>query len=82
MKSIVKSIRFPEPILDEVQSVMDKKNFNFTEFVIEAIKNYIRILKYTDVINSSYGIWSNSNHPELKNGVNGYIRILREGRNI
>jgi len=82
MKSIVKSIRFPEPILDEVQSVMDKKNFNFTEFVIEAIKNYIRILKYTDVINSSYGIWSNSDHPELKNGVNGYIRILRGGRNI
>lgn len=82
MKSIVKSIRFPEIILGEVKPLMKKNNLNFTEFIIESIKAYIRGLKYIDGINKSFGAWKIGTHPELKNSVNSYIRNIRKGRNI
>jgi len=82
MKSTIKSIRFPEPILEEIRPVMNKKDLNFTEFIIAAIKTYIRVSNYTDGINKSFGAWKNGTHPELKNGVNKYVRKMRKGRNI
>ncbi len=81
MKSIIKSIRFPESILEEIRPVISKNKLNFTEFIIEAIKTYIRVLNYTDGIEKSFGTWKKSNHPELKKGVNNYIRKMRKGRN-
>ncbi|HLP45604.1 MAG TPA: hypothetical protein VK469_06645 [Candidatus Kapabacteria bacterium] len=53
---------------------------NFTAFVIEAIDNYLKVLKYKEGINSSFGVWENTDHPELKNGVDHYIRNLRKAR--
>jgi len=82
MKSVVKSIRFPKTILEDVHPIMKKNNLNFTEFVIEAIKTYIRVLNYTDGIKKSFGAWENGAHPELKKGVNSYIRNMRKSRNI
>ena len=66
MKNVVKSIRFPKTILEDVCPIMEKNNLSFTEFVIEAIKTYIRVLDYTDGINKSFGAWKNGGHPELK----------------
>lgn len=82
MKSVVKSIRFPKTILEDVHPIMKKNNLNFTEFVIEAIKTYIRALNYTDGIKNSFGAWENGDHPELKKGANSYIRNMRKSRNI
>jgi hypothetical protein len=80
MKSVVKTIRFPLDILEEIRPMMDKTNLNFTKFITEAIKVYMRILEYTEVVNKSFGIWKKSKHPELAKGVNSYIRQMRKGR--
>ena len=82
MKSVVKTVRFSENILEEIRPVMNKTNLNFTGFVIEAIKTYIRILSYSDGVNKSFGAWKNNSHHELKNGTSNYIKKMREGRKI
>lgn len=80
MKSVVKTIRFPLNVLQDIRPIMDKTSMNFTKFTIEAIKTYVDILEYTAVINESFGIWKGNNHPELAKGVNNYVRKLRKGR--
>ena len=80
MKRIVKTVRFPESILEEIRPIMNKNNLNFTEFIIESVRTYTRILNYTDGVDKSFGAWKNRSHPELKDGVNSYIRKVRKGR--
>ncbi|MGD2090630.1 MAG: hypothetical protein PVH61_30940 [Candidatus Aminicenantes bacterium] len=80
MERVVKTIRFPADVLKQMRPIMNQKKMNFTAFVIEAIKNYIRMLKYKDGINTSFGAWRDDEHPELKNGVNHYIREMRKPR--
>ena len=82
MERVVKTIRFPGDILEQMRPFMNKKNLNFTDFVIEATKNYIRALKYRDGINSSFGAWKNGDHPEFIEGVDNYVRKMRKGRSI
>lgn len=80
MERVVKTIRFPVDVLQEMRPIMKKEKLNFTAFVIEAIKNYIRTAKYEDGINSSFGAWKDDEHPELKNSTDNYIRDLRKSR--
>ncbi len=82
MKRIVKSIRFPDSLLEEIRPVMKKSNLNFTEFIIESIKTYIRVQKHNEGITKSFGAWKKGNHPELKKGTANYLRKIRKGRNI
>ena len=78
MERVVKTIRFPADVLQEMRPIMKKEKSNFTSFVIEAIKNYIRTAKYEDGINTSFGAWKDDEHPEFKNGTDNYIRDIRE----
>lgn len=80
MKSIMKSVRFKEDIIKESESAMKKYNLNFTQFIVNAIKNYLRMLKYQDAVNKSYGAWKNSNHFELNEGIDKYLTKMRKGR--
>lgn len=80
MERIVKTIRFPGDILEQMSPFMNKNKMNFTGFVIEAIKNYIRVLKYKEGIENSFGAWKKGDHPELVEGVDHYIRNMRKGR--
>ncbi|MCK4761163.1 MAG: hypothetical protein KAW12_03120 [Candidatus Aminicenantes bacterium] len=82
MERVVKTIRFPGDVLEEMLPFMKKNNLNFTDFVMEAIKNYIRVLKYKEGIKSSSGAWKNGDHPELAEGVEDYVRKMREGRSV
>lgn len=82
MERVVKTIRFPGDILEQMRPFMKKNRMNFTSFVIEAIKNYIRELKYKDGIESSFGAWEKEDHPELAGGVEHYVRNMRRGRSL
>ncbi|MCK5058039.1 MAG: hypothetical protein KAT34_15400 [Candidatus Aminicenantes bacterium] len=82
MERVVKTIRFPGDILEQMRPFMNKNRMNFTSFVIEAIKNYIRVLKYKEGIESSFGAWKKGDHPELAEGGDHYIRNMRRGRSI
>lgn len=80
MGRTMKTLRFPEAILPEIHSWMEKSNLNFTSFVMEAVKNYIQVLKYKEGVTKSFGAWKDHEHPELKNGTAQYVRKMREGR--
>ncbi len=80
MERTKKTIRFPADILEQMRPLMSKYNLNFTNFVMEAIKNYIRVLNYRNGVKTGFGAWKDSEHPELEKGVDNYIRDMREGR--
>ncbi|MCP5107064.1 MAG: hypothetical protein GY950_27005 [bacterium] len=80
MERVIKTIRFPADVLQEMRPIMKKEKLNFTAFVIEAIRDYIRTAKYKDGINNSFGAWKDDEHPELKNGTDNHIRDLRKSR--
>jgi hypothetical protein len=80
MERTVKTIRFPVDILQEIRPVLDETKMNFTTFLIEAAKNYLRVLQYEKGVNASFGAWKDENHPEFEAGVDGYIREVRKGR--
>jgi len=80
MVRIVKALRFPETILQEMHPWMKKCNLNFTAFIMEAIRNYIQVLKYREEVRKSYGAWKKEEHPELEKGTAQYVRKMRESR--
>lgn len=80
MERVVKTIRFPVDILQEIRPVLDETDMNFTSFLIEAAKNYLRVLHYEKGVNTSFGAWKDEDHPELEAGVDEYIREVRKGR--
>jgi hypothetical protein len=61
-----------------MRPIMKKTKMNFTTFVIEAIRNYVRGVKYKDAINASFGAWKDGEHPDLKNGTGTFIRNVRK----
>ena len=78
MEPTIKTIRFPSEILEQMQPWLIKGNHNFSAFVMDAIKNYMRILKYNEGIEDSFGAWKSEDHPELDEGVETYIRSAGE----
>jgi len=82
MERIIKTLRFPKKLIDEIDSIAAVKKMNFTEFVTSAVEAYLRELKFTEVISESSGVWNSDKHSELKDGVEQYIRKMRKGRKI
>jgi hypothetical protein len=80
MERTMKTLRFSEALLQEMRPWMNKSNLNFTSFVMEAVKNYIRVLKYREGVTKSFGAWKDHEHPGLKNGTTQYVRKMRKGR--
>lgn len=82
MERIVKTIRFPKELIEEVNQVSSWKNMNFTDFVTDAIKNYLREIRFTEAVSESSGVWELQKHPELKDGTEEFIKSLRRGRDL
>lgn len=80
MNSIIKTIRFSKDLLEDVGPIIKKYNLNFTQFILNSINSYIREINYTEGMNKSFGAWMKTTHPELKNGINNYVRKMRKGR--
>jgi hypothetical protein len=77
---MTKTIRLPGDVLEQMRPLMIEKKVDFNNFVLAAIKNYIQVIKNQDGIEASYGAWQESPHPELKDGVDKYVRHMRRGR--
>ena len=80
MDRVIKTMRFPKYLLDEIESISMYKKLNFTEFMTNAAQAYIKEIKFTEAVNESAGAWSTSSHPELEKGTEDYIRTIRKGR--
>ena len=80
MGRTMKTLRFSDTVLQDIQPWIEKNNLNFTSFVMEPVKNYIQVLKYREGVNQSFGAWKDHEHPELKKGSTPYVRKMRKGR--
>ena len=80
MERMMKTLRFPAALIQEMRPWMKKSNLNFTSFVMEAVKNYIRVLKYREGVTKSFGAWKDHDHPESPNGTAQYVRKMRKSR--
>jgi hypothetical protein len=76
MERSMKTIRLPVELLEQMRPLIAKKNITFTNFVIEAIMNYMRVLNYQEGIDASFGAWKDNQHPELKDGKGFSIGTL------
>ena len=82
MDRIIKTMRFPKYLMDEIELISAYKKINFTKFMTNAAQAYIKEIKFAEAVNESAGAWSASRHPELEKGTEDYIRKMRKGRKI
>jgi hypothetical protein len=80
LERIVKTLRFPKILIDEINIVSYKKKLNFTEFITNAVVAYLRELNFTEKISESAGSWNLEKHQELMEGTEEFIRKIRKGR--
>jgi len=80
MSTIVKTLLFPEKIIEDIQPLIIQKNTNFTTFVMSAIETYIKSIQFSNSLNKSFGSWKSNEHSELNEGSDSYIRKMRKGR--
>lgn len=78
----MKTVRMSDEMMENIQAIMHNEGINFTEFVTEAMENYIRSIKFNEEIEKSFGCWEKNTHTELKNGIDNYIRKMRKGRKL
>jgi hypothetical protein len=82
MDRVIKTLRFPKNLLEEIKEILNKENINFTDFITIAAKSYLSSLKFTEAVKESAGAWDLKNHPELKDGSDSYMRKMRKGRSF
>jgi metal-responsive CopG/Arc/MetJ family transcriptional regulator len=80
MERIMKTLRFPKNLIEEIDSISLIKKTSFTDFITTAVRSYIDQLKFTESVAESAGAWSVKNHPELSDGTEKYVRKMRKGR--
>jgi len=80
MERIMKTLRFPKNLIDEIDSISAIKKTNFTDFITTAVRSYIDQLKFSESVAESAGAWSVKSHPELSDGTEKYLREIRKGR--
>jgi metal-responsive CopG/Arc/MetJ family transcriptional regulator len=80
MDRVVKTVRFPKAILNEIDEISSGKKTSFTEFITNAAVAYLRELKFIEKVSESAGCWNSEKHPELADGVEKYVSKIRKGR--
>lgn len=78
MATITKQANFllPVDILEELKNTVSGRQQS--KVVAEALRKELKRLKLEKVLQSSFGAWKDKDHPELKSGVEPYIRAIRK----
>jgi hypothetical protein len=78
MATITRQANFllPEDILDDLKKTVSGRQQS--KVVAEALRKELKRLKLAKVIHSSFGAWRDKDHPEIKSGVESYIRGIRK----
>ena len=66
----------PEDLLKEIDKLLGKRKRSW--FIAEAAKKEIRRLKFLKALKETAGAWKDEDHPELKRGVDSWVRSLRD----
>lgn len=66
----------PEELIREVDRLSGKRKRS--QFIVQAIKKEVQRLNYVSAVRETAGAWDEKDHPELKNGSEGWVRKLRD----
>jgi hypothetical protein len=72
------NVAFPEPLYQQFVRLVPAGQR--TRFLTELAEAGLQRLKLQKALNETYGAWSHQPHPELKDGVDRYIRKQRRDR--
>jgi hypothetical protein len=65
----------PEDLLEELKNAVPRREQS--RVVAEALKKEIKRIKLRQALSTSFGAWKDSDHPELKDGTEAFIRKMR-----
>jgi hypothetical protein len=72
------NVAFPEPLYQQFVRLVPAGQR--TRFLTELAEAGLKRLKLQKALNDTYGAWSHEAHPELRGGVEGYLRKQRRHR--
>lgn len=70
----------PEELIEELKMAVPKREQS--KIVAEALKKELKRIKLQGVLQSSFGVWKEKDHPELKEGAKSFIRRLRRSTRL
>ncbi len=78
MSTITKQANFllPEDLLDDLRKTVSARQQS--KVVSEALRKELKRIKLEKALQTSFGAWKDKDHPELKKGVDAYVRHLRK----
>jgi hypothetical protein len=65
----------PDDVLNELKSSVPKRQQS--RVVAEALRKELKRLKLAKTLQTSFGLWKDKLHPELKRGTEAFVRSLR-----
>ncbi|MHB1336889.1 MAG: ribbon-helix-helix domain-containing protein [Candidatus Humimicrobiaceae bacterium] len=65
-----------EELVEEIDRLSGKRKRSW--FITQAVRKEIQRLNFLNAIKETAGAWSDNDHPEFKNGVECWVRSLRE----
>jgi len=78
MRASVKQANFilPEDLIEELKATVSKRQQS--KVVAEALRKELKRMKLEKVLTSSFGVWQEKDHPELRKGAETHVRSLRK----
>lgn len=70
------NFQLPEELLEQLRAIAGKREQS--RFVSEALRRELRRVSQLKTIDESFGCWGDGEHPELKAGVDRFVRGLRK----
>ncbi len=78
MRSATRQANFllPEELLEELKATVSSRQQS--RFVAEALRKALQRVRLSKALETSFGAWKESDHPELAKGVEAFVRKLRK----
>lgn len=65
-----------EELVKEIDRLSGKRKRSW--FITQAVRKEIQRLNFLNAVKETAGAWNDNDHPEFKNGVESWVRSLRE----
>jgi len=70
----------PDDLLNDLKQLVGMRQQS--RFVAEAIRKELQREKMKNALKNSFGAWKDEDHPELKDGVDHYVRSQRKSTRL
>ena len=78
MRSATRQANFllPEELLEELKANVSSRQQS--RFVAEALRKELQRVRLAKALETSFGAWKETDHPELAKGAEAFVRKLRK----